>query len=66
MLMYLMLYIMLAFLMLFAALFNVVCLCNAFFGHGLFQMFIVFIPCLGFLTHSLFVSNIILHRAQCF
>ena len=70
MLLYIMLCIMLAYLMLFAALSNVVCLHNAFF-------FFIFIPlifanafvhmlCLGLLTHSLFISCITMHHAQCF
>ena len=60
---YLMLYIVLAYLMLFAALSNAVCLynasflptisANAFYFHGLW-------------THSLFISCINLHNAQCF
>ena len=62
MLLYVMLYIMLAYLMLLAALCNAVCLYNAHF----LSLIFVFILCLGFLTHSLFISNIILHHAQCF
>ena len=60
------LYIMLVYLMLFAALFNVVCLYNAFFCHFLLEMLFVFLLCLELLTHSLFVSNIILHHTQFF
>ena len=52
--------------MLFAALFNAVCLYNAYFCHWLLQMLFVIMLCLGLLTHSLFISSIILHRAQCF
>ena len=62
MLLYIMLYIMLAYLMLFAALSNAICLHNAYF----LQMLLVFMACLGLLTHSLFISSIILHFAQCF
>ena len=65
---YLMLYIVLAYLMLFAALSDAVCLHNA----SLLPMisaiafyFHVFL-CLGLLTHSLFISCINLHHAQCF
>ena len=65
---YLMLHIVLAYLMLFAALSNAVCLYNAsflpmisaiaFYSHVFFY--------LGLLTHSLFISCINLHHAQCF
>ena len=55
MLLYVMLYIMLAYLMLFATLSNAVCLHNA----------ICFMLCLGLLTHSLFISSMILHHEQC-
>ena len=48
------LYIMLAYLMLFAA------LSNAFFAIDFFLL------CLGLLTHSLFISYMIFHHAQCF
>ena len=65
MLLYSMLYIMLAYLMLFAALYNAVCLHNAFFRHLLAMVFI-FMLCLGLLKHSLFISCINLHHAQCF
>ena len=59
------LYIMLAYLMLFAALSNAVCLykdfhaidfCKCFFLHALSW----------FMTHSLFISSMILHHAQWF
>ena len=53
---------MLAYLMLFAALSNAVCLYNASF----LQMLFIFMFCLGLLTHSLFISCINLHHAQCF
>ena len=65
MLLYIMLYIMLAYLMLFSALYNAVCLYNAFF-HWCLQMLFVFMLCLCLLSHSLFISCIILHHAQCF
>ena len=54
---YLMLHIVLAYLMLFAALSNAVCLHNA-----------SFLPMISsiLLTHSLFISCINLHHAQCF
>ena len=29
-------------------------------------MLLVFMLCLGLLTHSLFISSMILHHAQCF
>ena len=60
MLLFIMLYIMLAYLTLLAALSNAVCLHTAF-----LQMLFVFMPCLGSLTHSLFISSMILHHAQC-
>ena len=61
----LMLYIMHAYLMLFAALSYDVCLHNAsFFYIDCFNFF--FRLCLGLLTHSLFISSIIFHHAQCF
>ena len=68
MLFYLMLYIMLAYLMLFAALSNAVCLHSAFFAffHLFLQMIFVFMLCLGLLSHSLFISCVDLHHAQCF
>ena len=56
MLLYMMLYVMLAYLMLFAALSNAVCLYNA----------LCFMLCFGLLTHSLFISSMIFHHAQCF
>ena len=63
----LMLYIMLAYLMLFAALSNAVCFYNAFFFLPLiFANTFFFIICVGLLAHSLFISSIILHHAQCF
>ena len=58
------LYIMLAYLMLLAALSNTVCLYDAYFLPLIFVF--VFMLRLGLLTHSLFISNIILHHAQCF
>ena len=70
MLLYIMLCIVLAFLMLFAALSNAVCLHNAsFFAIDfckcfLFSLFMAHV--LGLLTHSLFISCINLHHAQCF
>ena len=66
MLLYIMLYIVLACLMLFAALSNAVCLCNAYFLPLIFLDFFYFMLCLGLLTQSLFISNIILDHAQCF
>ena len=61
------LYIMLAYLMLFAALSNAVCLYNAyFFAIDFLQMLLVFMLCLGLLTHGLFIVNIILDHAHCF
>ena len=59
----LMLYVMLACLMLFAALSNAVCLYNASF---FFANAFCFMLCLGLLTHSLFISSMIFHHAQCF
>ena len=59
------LYIMLGYLMLFTALSNAVCLHNAFFLIFLLMLFVVML-CLGLLTHSLLISSIILHHAQCF
>ena len=67
MLLYMMLYIMLAYLMLFAALCNAVCLCNAsFFLLFIFANAFCFMLCIGLLTHSLFISSMIFHHAQCF
>ena len=66
-LLYIMLYVMLAYLMLFAALSNAVCLYNAFFFLLLiFANAFCFMLCLGLLTHSLFISGVILHHVQCF
>ena len=59
------LYIMLAYFMLSAALSNAVCLHDAFF-HRFVQMLFVLIPYHGLLTHSSFISCIILHHAQYF
>ena len=63
---YLMLYIVLAYLMLFAALSNAVCLYNASFLPMISAIAFIFMFCLGLLTHSLFISCINLHHAQCF
>ena len=60
------LYIMLAYLMLLAALSVAVCLYNAHFLPLTFSNGFVFMVCVGLLTHSLFISNINLHHAQCF
>ena len=62
-----MLYIVLAYLMLFAALSNAVCLYNASFLPLISaNAYLIFMFCLGLLTHSLFISCINLHHAQCF
>ena len=61
-----MLHIMLAYLMLFAALSNAVCLHNAFLLLLIFAILVVFIVCLGLLTHSLFISCMILNHVLCF
>ena len=66
MLLYIMLYIMLAYLMLFVALSNAVCMHNASFfpfisANSFFSML-----CLGLLQHSLIISCVNLHHAQCF
>ena len=61
MLLYTMLYIILAYLMLFAALSNAVCLHNAFFAIDFCFKLI-----LGLLAHSLLISSMIFHHAQCF
>ena len=65
-----MLYIVLAYLMLIAALSIAVCLYYAFlfifFLQLILQMLLVFMHCLVLLTHSFFISSIILHHAQCF
>ena len=66
MLLYTMLYIMLTKLMLFAALSNAVCLYNAFVLLLIFANAFCFMPCLGLLTHSLFISSMIFHHAQRF
>ena len=59
------LYIMLAYLMLFAVLFNAVGLVNALLPLICANAFCFHaLSCL--LTHSLFISSIILHHAQCF
>ena len=55
----------LAYLMLLAALSNAVCL-YAFPLLFTFANVFCFHACLGLLTHSLFISNMILHHAQCF
>ena len=64
---------MLAYLMLFAALFNAVCLYNAFiifllliFANVIVNVNVVIMLCLGLLTHSSFISGMIFHHAQCF
>ena len=59
------LYIMLAYLMLFADLFVYIMLflLLLFFWPLIFLFFFVFILCFGLLTHSLFISCIILHHA---
>ena len=66
MLLYIMLFIMLAYLMLFAALSNAVCLHNASFFSFYFCKCFLFSCCLGLLSHSLFISCVNLHHAQCF
>ena len=64
---YLMLYIVLAYLMLFAALYSAVCLYNASFLPMISAIdFIFMFFFLGLLIHSLFISCINLHHAQCF
>ena len=65
MLLYIMLYIVLACVMLFAALSNAVCLHNAFYIL-IFANAVRCMLCLGLLTHSLFISSMIFHHAQCF
>ena len=60
-----MLYIMLAYLMLFAALSNAVYLYIAYLLL-IFANAFSFMLCLGLLTHSLFISSMIFHHAQCF
>ena len=64
-LLYTMLYVMLAYLVLFAALSNAVCLYNAFLPL-IFANAFCFMLCHGLLTHSLFISSMIFHHAQCF
>ena len=63
---YLMLHIVLPYVILFAALSNAVCLHNACCLPMIFANAFIFMFCLGFLTHSLFISCINLHHAQCF
>ena len=58
------LYIMLAYFILLAALSNSVYLKNAFFIF-IFANAFCFMLCLGLLTHSLFISSMIFHQAQC-
>ena len=65
MLLYIMLYIVLAYLMLFAALSNVVCLYNASFLPMISAIVFYFHVLSCLLTHSLFISCINLHHAQC-
>ena len=59
------LYIILTYLVLSAALSSAVCLYNAFLLL-IFTNAFCFMLCLGLLTHSLFISSIIFHHAQCF
>ena len=68
MLLCIMLYVMLIYLMLFAALSNAVCLYNAFFNFIFIDFYkcFSFMLCLGLLTHSLFISSMNFHHAQCF
>ena len=67
MVLYIMLCVMLAYLMLFAALSNAVCLYNAFlFLLLIFANAFCFMLCLCLLTHSLSISGMIFHHAQCF
>ena len=63
---YLMLHIVLAYLMLFAALSNAVCLHNASFLLMISAITVYFHVLSYSLTHSLFISCINLHHAQCF
>ena len=63
---YLMLNIVLVYLMLFAALSNAVCLYNASFLPMISAIAFIFMFCFGLLTHSLFISCINLHHAECF
>ena len=66
MLLHIMLLIMLAYLMLFAALSNAVFCIMLLFFHLFLQILFVFMLCLGLLSHSLFISCVDLHHAQCF
>ena len=66
MLLYIMLYIMLAYLMFCAALCNAVCCIMLLFCHWFLRMLFVIMLCLGLLTHTLFISSMIFHHAQCF
>ena len=68
MLLYIMLHIMLAYLMLFAALCSAACLYDAsfFFLLLIFANAFVIMLSLGLLTHSLFISRMIFHHAQCY
>ena len=68
MLLYIMLYIMLAYLMLFAALSNAVCLHDASFFPFISADAICFhaLSNIILLSHSLFISCVNLHHAQCF
>ena len=70
---FMLLYIMFACLMLLAALCNAACLHNAFLRPlilaGAFDDFLMiffFMLCLDLLTHSSFISSIILHHTLCF
>ena len=65
MLLFIILYIIHAYLMMFTTSFNAVCLYNAYFSIWHLQM--LFIICFILVYwHSLFISNNILHHAQCF
>ena len=59
MILYVMLYMKLAYLMQLAA------LSNAFLCHLFLQMLLAFLLCIGLFTRSWFISNIVLHHAQC-
>ena len=61
---YIMLYIMLAYLML-LYLMLFVCIMLVFF-HLFMKILFVFMLCLSLLSHSLFISCVDLHHAQCF
>ena len=65
MLLCILLYVTLAYLMLLAVLSNAVYLHNVFLLL-IFANAFCFVLCLGLLTHSLFISNMIFHHAQCF